>query len=299
MVLAGTFYRQNADGSKTYYFADDVSLEFNDKGQPIAARLKADGGPVTIGKIEKMSKSKNNGIDPQATIERYGADTVRLYTMFTAPADQTLEWIDDGLKGPYNFLKKVWRYASEHQARLQQANWQADTVKVTDFDFGAAAKDLRRKTHDTIAKLDDALGKNLALNTPVSFLMELANALTAFDVHNDADLVAANEALVTLLTLLSMYAPHMAQALLEALGIDPLQLTYPTVDDSARVQDSITLVVQVNGKVRGQLQAPPDSDADWLKAQAKTLAGVQKFLTGEIVKEIVVPNKLINLVVKG
>ena len=98
MVLAGTFYRQNADGSKTYYFADDVSLEFNDKGQPVAARLKADGGPVTIGKIEKMSKSKNNGIDPQATIERYGADTVRLYTMFTAPADQTLEWIDDGLK---------------------------------------------------------------------------------------------------------------------------------------------------------------------------------------------------------
>lgn len=299
MVLAGTFYRQNADGSKTYYFADDVSLEFNDKGQPIAARLKADGEPVTIGKIEKMSKSKNNGIDPQATIERYGADTVRLYTMFTAPADQTLEWIDDGLKGPYNFLKKVWRYASEHQARLQQANWQADTVKVTDFDFGAAAKDLRRKTHDTIARLDDALGKNLALNTPVSFLMELANALTAFDVQNDADLAAANEALVTLLTLLSMYAPHMAQALLEALGIDPLQLTYPTVDDSARVQDSITLVVQVNGKVRGQLQAPPDSDADWLKAQAKTLAGVQKFLTGEIVKEIVVPNKLINLVVKG
>ena len=182
---------------------------------------------------------------------------------------------------------------------LKKAGWQAADVKVADFSFGTAAKDLRRKTHDTIAKLDDALGKYLALNTPVSFLMELANELTAFKVQDEADLAAAHEALMTLLTLLSMYAPHMAQALLEAFGIDPLHLTYPAVDESARVQDSITLVVQVNGKVRGQLQAPPDSDAELLKAQAKTLTSVQKFLTGTIVKEIVVPNKLINIVVKG
>lgn len=303
MVLAGTYYRSNDDGSKTYYFADEVELEFNDKGQPISAKLKADGQPVTIGKIEKMSKSKNNGIDPQATIDQYGADTVRLYTMFTAPADQTLEWIDDGLKGPHNFLKKVWRYAVEHAEKLKEKGVSAKDLTVDTSNLSKSAKNLRRKTHDTIGKLDDALGKNLALNTPVSFLMELSNELTAFDIQSDHgslnELAVANEAVVTLLTLLAMYAPHMAEVLLEHLGINPLELTYPSVDTSALVQDTITMVVQVNGKNRGELDVPPNSDADWLKAEAKKIVSVAKFLTGEIIKEIVVPNKLINIVVKG
>lgn len=299
MVLAGTYYCQNEDGSKTYYFADQVELEFNDKGQPLAAKLKADGQPVTIGKIEKMSKSKNNGIDPQATIDQYGADTVRLYTMFTAPADQTLEWIDDGLKGPFNFLKKVWRYAVEHGEALNQKGLSATELAITSDDLSKAAKNLRRKTHDVTARLDEALGKNLALNTPVSFLMELSNELTAFEVTSDNDLAVANEALITLLTLLAMYAPHMAEVLLENLGIDPVALTYPTVDKSALVQDTITMVVQVNGKNRGEMEVAPNSDVEALKAEAKNLESVAKFLTGDIVKEIVVPNKLVNIVVKG
>ena len=300
MVLAGTYLRENADGSKSYYFPEEVDIRYNDKGQPIEATLKADGQPVKIGKIEKMSKSKNNGVDPQATIDQYGADTVRLYTMFTAPVDQTLEWIDDGLKGPYNFLKKVWRYTIEHAETLAQQSLTATTLSVSDTQsLSKAAKNLRRKTHDTIGKLDDAFGKNLALNTPVSFLMELSNELTAFDIHSDSDLAVANEALVTLLTLLTMYAPHMAEVLLEELGIDVMTLTYPTVDTSALVQDTITMVVQVNGKIRGQMDVAPNSDSDWLKAEAKQLDSVAKFITGDIVKEIVVPNKLVNIVVKA
>ena len=300
MVLAGTYLRENADGSKSYYFPEEVDIRYNDKGQPIEATLKADGQPVKIGKIEKMSKSKNNGVDPQATIDQYGADTVRLYTMFTAPVDQTLEWIDDGLKGPYNFLKKVWRYTIEHAETLAQQSLTAATLSVTDTQsLSKAAKNLRRKTHDTIGKLDDAFGKNLALNTPVSFLMELSNELTAFDIHSDRDLAVANEALITLLTLLTMYAPHMAEVLLEELGIDVMTLTYPTVDTSALVQDTITMVVQVNGKIRGQMDVAPNSDSDWLKAEAKQLDSVAKFITGDIVKEIVVPNKLVNIVVKA
>ena len=300
MVLAGTYLRENADGSKSYYFPEEVDIRYNDKGQPIEATLKADGQPVKIGKIEKMSKSKNNGVDPQATIDQYGADTVRLYTMFTAPVDQTLEWIDDGLKGPYNFLKKVWRYTIEHAETLAQQSLTAATLSVTDTQsLSKAAKSLRRKTHDTIGKLDDAFGKNLALNTPVSFLMELSNELTAFDIRSDSDLAVANEALITLLTLLTMYAPHMAEVLLEELGIDVMTLSYPAVDTSALVQDTITMVVQVNGKIRGQMDVAPNSDSDWLKAEAKQLDSVAKFITGDIVKEIVVPNKLVNIVVKA
>ena len=300
MVLAGTYLRENADGSKSYYFPEEVDIRYNDKGQPIEATLKADGQPVKIGKIEKMSKSKNNGVDPQATIDQYGADTVRLYTMFTAPVDQTLEWIDDGLKGPYNFLKKVWRYTIEHAETLAQQSLTAATLSVSDApSLSKAAKSLRRKTHDTIGKLDDAFGKNLALNTPVSFLMELSNELTAFDIRSDSDLAVANEALITLLTLLTMYAPHMAEVLLEQLGIDVMKLTYPAVDTSALVQDTITMVVQVNGKIRGQMDVAPNSDSDWLKAEAKQLDSVAKFITGDIVKEIVVPNKLVNIVVKA
>ena len=300
MVLAGTYLRENADGSKSYYFPEEVDIRYNDKGQPIEATLKADGQPVKIGKIEKMSKSKNNGVDPQATIDQYGADTVRLYTMFTAPVDQTLEWIDDGLKGPYNFLKKVWRYTIEHAETLAQQSLTAATLSVSDAQsLSKAAKNLRRKTHDTIGKLDDAFGKNLALNTPVSFLMELSNELTAFNIRSDSDLAVANEALITLLTLLTMYAPHMAEVLLEQLGIDVMTLTYPAVDTSALVQDTITMVVQVNGKIRGQMDVAPNSDSDWLKAEAKQLDSVAKFITGDIVKEIVVPNKLVNIVVKA
>lgn len=302
MVLAGTFYRVNADGSTTYYFAEDIDIDFNERGQPIKAILKSDGQPVTIGKIEKMSKSKNNGVDPQLTIDKYGADTVRLYTLFTAPADQTLEWSDDALKGPYNFVKKVWRIATDHMQALTAANINIDTLNSAILNtngLSKEAKNLRRKTHETIAKIDSDLGDRLALNTPVSSLMELANELTGFNASNEQELHVKHEALTNLLIMLSVYAPHVGEHLLEQLGLDTLTLDYPTVDESALVQDMITMVVQVNGKMRGKMDVAPNSDPEQLKEQARTMESVAKFITGEIKKEIVVPNKLVNIVVVG
>ena len=307
MVLAGTFYRVNADGSTTYYFTKDIDIDFNERGQPIKAILKADGQPVTIGKIEKMSKSKNNGVDPQITIDKYGADTVRLYTLFTAPADQTLEWSDDALKGPYNFVKKVWRIASEHIQALATANLSTDTLNNSTLNndtlntdnLSKEAKSLRRKTHETIGKIDSDLGKRLALNTPVSSLMELANELGNFKASSEQDLQVQHEALIDLLIMLSVYAPHIGEHLLEQLGLDTVNLNYPAVDESALVQDMVTMVIQVNGKMRGKMDVAPNSDPEQLKAQARAIGSVAKFLTGEIKKEIVVPNKLVNIVVAG
>ncbi|MGB6824411.1 leucine--tRNA ligase [Psychrobacter sp.] len=302
MVLAGTFYRVNADGSTTYYFAEDIDIDFNERGQPIKAILKSDGQPVTIGKIEKMSKSKNNGVDPQLTIDKYGADTVRLYTLFTAPADQTLEWSDDALKGPYNFVKKVWRIAADHMQALTSANISIDALNSATLNtdgLSKEAKNLRRKTHETIAKIDSDLGDRLALNTPVSSLMELANELTGFNASNEQELHVKHEALTNLLIMLSVYAPHVGEHLLEQLGLDTLTLDYPTVDESALVQDMITMVVQVNGKMRGKMDVAPNSDPEQLKEQARTMESVAKFITGVIKKEIVVPNKLVNIVVVG
>lgn len=302
MVLAGTFYRGNSDGSTTYYFTDDIDIEYNERGQPIKALLKADGLPVTIGKTEKMSKSKNNGIDPQTTIDQYGADTVRLYTLFTAPADQTLEWSDDALKGPYNFIKKLWRIATAHMQALHAANLDLNTLNSSPLvtaELSKAAKSLRRKTHETIAKIDKDLGERLALNTPVSSLMELSNELSSFKASTAQDLQVQHEALIDLLVMLSVYAPHVGEHLLEQLGVDTQALHYPSVDSSALVQDMVTMVVQVNGKVRGKMDVAPNSDPEALKAQARAIESVAKFLTGDIKKEIVVPNKLVNIVVVG
>jgi len=302
MVLAGTFNRINSDGSTTYYFADDVDIDYNERGQPIKATLKADGQPVNIGKIEKMSKSKNNGVDPQTTIDQYGADTVRLYTLFTAPADQTLEWSDDALKGPYNFVKKVWRLAHDHINAVSASKLALTTLNdqpLTTDNLSREAKNLRRKTHETVGKIDKDLGERLALNTPVSSLMELANELTSFKANGEQDLQVQHEALIDLLIMLSVYAPHAGEYLLEQLGVDTLTMSYPAVDESALVQDTITMVVQVNGKVRGKMDVAPNSDPEALKAQARSIDSVAKFLTGDIKKEIVVPNKLVNIVVVG
>ena len=304
MVLAGTYLRENKDGSTSYYFPHEVDIDFDERDQPLQATLKADGKPVSIGKIEKMSKSKNNGVDPQTTIDQYGADTVRLYTLFTAPADQTLEWSDDALKGPYNFLKKVWRIVSDHQQALQTQNLSPadDALNIQKVDVTAlskAAKDLRRKTHETIAKIDHDLGERLSLNTPVSSLMELTNELGGFNATTSAELAVAHETVVALLSMLSVYAPHIGEHLLESLGFDTQHLGYPVLDEQALQQDSITMVIQVNGKVRGKMEVAPDSDAEIIKTQAKQVESVQKFLTGEIKKEIVVPNKLVNIVVVG
>ncbi len=298
MVLAGTFYRSHDDGSKTYYFPHEVALSSDGK----SATLLADGQPVTVGKIEKMSKSKNNGVDPQAIIDAYGADTARLYMLFTAPADQTLEWSDSALKGPYNFIKKVWRLSYDHLAAINALgiNLDSNMLDITTLDKATLSKDaknLRKKVHETLAKIDVSLGEHLALNTPVSALMELTNELSSFHGDTPTDLAVRHECLLVLLTLLAIFAPHVGEILLEAFGVDTRTLSYPTIDASALVSDSITMAVQVNGKVRGQMEVPVGTDVDTIKKMALDLEAVQKFITGDIKKQIVVPNKLVSIVV--
>lgn len=293
MVLAGTHYRENTDGSKSYYFPHEITQKDGE------AVLIADGKPVIVGKIEKMSKSKNNGVDPQAIIDEYGADTARLYTLFTAPADQTLEWSDSALKGPHNFIKKIYRATIEH-AEYLQAHDLVGKVGIDKLDkagLSTHAKNLRRKLHETIAKIDVSLGEHLALNTPVSALMELTNELGNLKGDTLNDTIVRHECLTALLGLLAIFAPHVGEHLLETLNIDTRTLSYPTLDNAALVADSITMAVQVNGKVRGQLEVPTGTDVEVIKQMALELESVAKFITGDIKKQIVVPNKLVSIVV--
>ena len=291
MVLADTFYREAENGKKTWFNPADILLEKDEKGRILSAKYKADGQDVVIGGQEKMSKSKNNGIDPQAIIDQYGADTARVFMMFAAPPDQSLEWSDAGVEGANRFLKRVWRLAAGF---LEQGN-PATTIDTANL--SQDAQDLRRKTHETIQKVGDDIERRHAFNTAIAALMELLNASNKFEAKDDNDVAVAREAITTLLTLLAPFAPHLSQTLLSQFGVDLVQVTFPVVDESALTRNTQTIVVQVNGKLRGKLEVSVDISKDDLLAQAKALPEVQQFLTGPTKKEIVVPNKLVNLVV--
>ncbi|SPL71743.1 leucine--tRNA ligase [Acinetobacter stercoris] len=291
MVLADTFYREDASGKKTWFNPADIDLERDEKGRIISAKYQGDGQEVVIGGQEKMSKSKNNGIDPQAIIDQYGADTARVFMMFAAPPDQSLEWSDAGVEGSNRFLKRVWRLTYSFLDKANAAT-QIDTASLS-----KDAQDLRRKTHETIQKVGDDIERRHAFNTAIAALMELLNATTKFEAKSDQDVAVEREAITTLLTLLAPFAPHLSQTLLAEFGIDLTQTLFPAVDESALTRNTQTIVVQVNGKLRGKLEVAVDISKDELLTQAKALPEVQQFLTGPTKKEIVVPNKLVNLVV--
>ncbi|QIO07987.1 leucine--tRNA ligase [Acinetobacter lanii] len=291
MVLADTFYREAESGKKTWFNPADIELEKDEKGRIISAKYTGDGQEVTVGGQEKMSKSKNNGIDPQAIIDQYGADTARVFMMFAAPPDQSLEWSDAGVEGANRFLKRVWRLATGF---LEKGNAAATMDKAN---LSKDAQDLRRKTHETIQKVGDDLERRHAFNTAIAALMELLNASNKFEAKDDNDVAVAREAITTLLTLLAPFAPHLSQTLLTEFGIELTEALFPVVDESALTRNTQTIVVQVNGKLRGKLEVAVDAAKDDILAQAKALPEVQQFLTGPTKKEIVVPNKLVNLVV--
>ncbi|WP_180159446.1 leucine--tRNA ligase [Acinetobacter sp. YH12047] len=291
MVLADTYYRESESGKKTWFNPADIELERDEKGRITSAKYKGDGQDVIVGGQEKMSKSKNNGIDPQAIIDQYGADTARVFMMFAAPPDQSLEWSDAGVEGANRFLKRVWRLATGF---LEKGN------AGTEFDkakLSTAAQDLRRKTHETIQKVGDDIERRHAFNTAIAAMMELLNANNKFEAKDDNDIAVARESITTLLTLLAPFAPHLSQTLLAQFGIELTQAQFPQVDESALTRNTQTIVVQVNGKLRGKLEVSVDASKDDILAQAKALPEVQQFLTGPTKKEIVVPNKLVNLVV--
>ncbi len=285
MVVAETYYRENPDGSREWFNPADVEVEHDDKGRTVRATLKADGQPVIPGGVEKMSKSKNNGVDPQALIDRYGADTVRLYTMFTAPPEQSLEWSDEGVEGAHRFLKRLWSQAQ----RLASV----ETVGATD----ETVTEPRREIHRQLAKALFDYQRH-QFNTVVSACMSMVNVLNKLG-DSPAEAALLREGLGIILRLLAPIAPHVTHHLWRELGFgeDVLQTAWPAVDEQALATDTIELVVQVNGKVRGKIQVPADADQATIEQAAQANENVQRFLEGKTVRKvIVVPGKLVNIV---
>ncbi|WP_434031489.1 leucine--tRNA ligase [[Pseudomonas] boreopolis] len=293
MVIAETFYRQNDDGSKDWINPADVEVQRDDKARVVGAILKSDGQPVLIGGTEKMSKSKNNGVDPQAMVDKYGADTVRLFSMFAAPPEQSLEWNEAGVDGMARFLRRLWAQVHRHAA-----DGAAPALDAAALDAGQKA--MRRKTHETIGKVGDDYGRRYSFNTAIAAVMELSNALAKFEDASAQGRAVRQEALEAMVLLLNPITPHASHALWQALGHAETLLEdvpFPAVDESALVRDALTLAVQVNGKLRGTIDVPADAPKDQIEALAKAEPNAAKFLEGlTIRKVIIVPGKIVNIV---
>jgi len=297
MVIAETYFRSDRNGNKTYYNPIDVNVNLDSKGKVSSATLIADGQPVDIGGKEKMSKSRNNGVDPQDLIDKYGADTVRLFTMFAAPPEQALEWSESGVEGANRFLRRLWRQVYRHVAAgLPPIKPDLPTQNPT-----PDQRDLRRKVHETIAKVSDDIGRRLTFNTVIAAVMSLLNEVAKFDDTTEQGKQVTHEALETAILLLSPVVPHIAHVLWREMGHDEPVLTaqWPSTDQSALVKDEIEVVVQVNGKLRARLQGSPDlSSEDWQDLALKN-ENVRKFTENKtVVKTIYVPGKLVNIVVR-
>lgn len=290
MVLADAFSYTNENGSKEWVNPSDVEAERDDKGR--LAKASFEGKELKHEGMIKMSKSKNNGVDPQEAIDIYGADVVRLYTMFAAPPEQSLEWSNAGVQGAQKFLQRVWRLAAE---LINGGDIAALNVDALNDEQKAA----RRKVHETIQKVSDDIARRNAFNTAIAAVMELTNTLVKLDKADEQNRAVLKEGLVAMVKMLAPIAPHMSHELWKELGNDDLVLDapWPQVDEAALVRDSITIVVQVNGKVRCKLEVAANIDKDGAIAAAKADANVQKFLDGNTIrKEIYVPGKLVNIV---
>ena len=293
MVIADTFYRLNADGSRDWFNPADVDVVRDERGRITGATLRSDGQPVVIGGTEKMSKSKNNGVDPQAMVAKYGADTVRLFSMFAAPPEQSLEWNEAGVDGMARFLRRLWTMVHRHAA-----DGSAPALDVAALDAGQKA--IRRKTHETIGKVGDDYGRRHAFNTAIAAVMELLNVLAKFDDASAQGRAVRQEALQAAVLLLNPITPHACHAMWQALGHGETLLEdqpFPQVDAGALVKDALTLAVQVNGKLRGTIDVAADASRELIEAAAKDEPNAAKFLEGLAVRKvIIVPGKIVNIV---
>lgn len=296
MVLAATYYRESADGKKTWFNPAEVRVQTDDKGRPVSAVLEADGQPVVIGGVEKMSKSKNNGVDPQQIIDAYGADTARLFMMFASPPEQSLEWSDAGVEGAHRFLRRLWRTVYEF---VQNGGSGASKFSGSQEALSGSLKDLRFKLHSTIAKVTDDYDRRQQFNTAIAAVMELLNQYDKTDTSGEHGQAVAREVLEAVVLLLSPIVPHICETLWgELAGGNLWQQSWPAVDNAALVQTEIEMMVQVNGKLRDKIQIAADADEAAVKAAALATAGAQKFMEGKEPKKIVVvPKRLVNIVV--
>jgi leucyl-tRNA synthetase len=294
MVLNETYYREDASGKKTWFNPADVELTFDDKGRPVSAVLKSDGKPVELGGTEKMSKSKNNGIDPQAQIDQYGADTARLFTMFASPPEQTLEWSGSGVEGANRFLRRVWAFGHAYASRMT-------AEEISAAGLTEAHKTLRREVHKILQQADNDF-RRIQYNTVVSACMKMLNTLEGAKLDDSA----ASNAVITegfsiFLRILNPVAPHITHVLWKELGFaerhgDILDAAWPQVDAEALEQAEIELMVQVNGKLRGSITVAKEADKAAIEAAAMANENVKKFVEGTAKKIIVVPGKLVNIV---
>jgi leucyl-tRNA synthetase len=293
MVLNGTYYREDAAGKKTWYNPLDITESHDDKGRPTGATLNADGQPVVLGGVEKMSKSKNNGVDPQTLIDQYGADTARLFVMFAAPPEQSLEWSGTGVEGASRFLRRVWQFA-HGRAEALGTHGKLDASTFNDTD-----RALRREIYSVLKQADFDYGR-LQYNTVVSAGMKMLNAV---DGAKDASPAVLNEAFGVLLRVLYPVVPHITFQLWTELGYADklgalLDAPWPKVDESALEQAEIELVLQVNGKVRGSLTVAKDAPREAIEQAALAHEMFGKFSEGRTPKKIVVvPGRLVNIVV--
>lgn len=301
MVLAATYFRwaDETQTKKIWFNPDDVIVELDEKARPVSATLRSDGQPVIIGGMEKMSKSRNNGKNPQEIIDAYGADTARLFMMFASPPEQSLEWSDAGVEGAHRFLRRLWRTVYEFK--------QGGTAAVfagSHNSLSGSLKELRFKLHSTIAKVTDDYDRRQQFNTAIAAVMELLNQYDA-TAKNGAFAEAhgrevAQETLETVLLLLWPIVPHICENLWEQLreGGNVWQQPWPKADPAALVQTEMEMMVQVNGKLRDKITVPAEADKATIEAAALATAGAQKFMEGKAPKKIiVVPKRLVNIVV--
>ena len=293
MVIAETFYRDNADGTRDWINPAAVDVQRDERGRVTGAVLHADGQAVQIGGTEKMSKSKNNGIDPQTMVDKYGADTVRLFSMFAAPPEQSLEWSEAGVEGMARFLKRFWREVTTHAASPEHP-------LVDPSALDTSQKAMRRQVHETIQKVSNDFGHRHAFNTAIAALMELLNALNKFTDQGDQGRAVRHEALEAMVLLLNPVVPHISHALWQALGHAPCVLEeqpWPQVDATALVRDTLKLAVQINGKLRATIELAANAAKGDAQALALAQPQVTRFLEGLTVRKvIVVPGKIVNIV---
>ena len=303
MVVTDSFYSTKKE---SYVPAEDVEIERDANGKVLGAKLKTDGSPVKMA-VEKMGKSKLNGIDPNDMILGtgddfgYGADAVRLFTLFAAPAENELVWQETGIEGAVRFLQRVWRYILKWSDKL------IDAPENASGEISKDAKGLRQKTHQTIQRITENFESG-QFNTPVAALMELSNAMNDFKVEpenaSEGDLVAVREACESLILMLTPYAPHVAEELWEIItgsdvGILESGARFPSADEEIAKADEIEIAVQINGKLRARVQTSPDSSKEELEKLALADGKVREYTMGkQIVKVIVVPNRLVNIVVE-
>ncbi|TPH14675.1 leucine--tRNA ligase [Litorilituus lipolyticus] len=294
MVLADTYYREADNGAQEWIAPSDVTVERNEKGQVTSAVSKIDGDAVISAGMSKMSKSKNNGIDPQEVIEKYGADTVRLFIMFTSPPEQTLEWSDAGVEGAHRFVKRVYKLVHDF---TQSGN----APELAGLTLNSAQKNLRRELHKTIAKVSDDIGRRNTFNTAIAAIMELMNHLSKAKLDSDEDRAVMLEAVRAVVLMLAPITPHLCHHLWQFVSQDKEQhvedASWPTLDESALVEDEKLIIVQVNGKLRAKITVAADADKETVETIGLADENVVKFTDGKTIRKVIyVPGKLLNIV---